>query len=195
VPHLRRDQSSPIQLNVDQVLAALDGLESASLTAGEWDDVAQALDVVMEAHHTTAAEPADQGRLDDVEVRLWNLAFTNQVRSRLGGSRRPAPVVAPTKQSPALPLAGLVCGAALLVLGWLLGGGIVLLGTAALAIFVVGIAVAGTTSVADRRRPSSPGPSPDLTIGVPTATAVRIDQVRQALTLRSTSPPEPPASR
>ena len=186
MPYLRRDQGGTVQLNARQMLAALDSLESASLTSPEWAEVSTALDAVLVLCSSGPLDTPDERRLDEAEVRLRNLAFTNQVRSRLGGSGRPAPVVAPTKQTPALPIAGFVCGGALLVLGWSLGGGIMLAGTAALALFVIGIAVAGTTTVAERRRPPPPDRQRDPTVPPPADVTTRIVAVRGALVGRPT---------
>ena len=61
-----------------------------------------------------------------------------------------AAVVTATKQTSALPAVGAVCGVLLCGLGYLIGGGLVLVATAAFGLFIFGVAVAGTRTNAER---------------------------------------------
>lgn len=127
-----------------------------------------------------ALSTSDGARIEVLESRLNNLAFAGRVRARLGGSGRPAPAVAPTKQSPALPIAGAICGALLLGLGWALGGGVLLIGTGALAVFVLGIALAGTTTVSGRRS-TEPARQPEVLVAPPTRVVSTLADLERAL--------------
>jgi hypothetical protein len=81
---------------------------------------------------------------------LGQVAFEGKVRRRLAGAGSRAALVTATKRSSALPVVGAVCGALLLLLGYLIGGWPVFLGTAVFALFVFGVALAGTMTNAER---------------------------------------------
>jgi hypothetical protein len=59
-------------------------------------------------------------------------------------------VVTATKQTSALPIVGAVCGVLICGLGYLIGGGLVLVATAVFGLFIFGVAVAGTRTNAER---------------------------------------------
>lgn len=124
----------------------LDRLGRSRLTPTEWTRVSDALEQAC-----ADAEAGRTDRLEAVTAELSNTAFGAAVRTRLDRDRTPAPIVVPTKPSRALPVVGAVCGLTLLALGWAMGGQVVLVGTAAFALFILLVAVAGTRSVAARR--------------------------------------------
>jgi hypothetical protein len=128
------------------LLEALVRLEAAKLTSDEWDRVDSA---VRELRGATGSGNR-QRRLASTTT-LVNLGFGAQVRQRLDHPRQQAPVVAPTKPSRALPIVGSLCACLLLALGWALGGGVVLIGTALFAVLILVVAITGTTGFAARR--------------------------------------------
>jgi len=161
-----------------EVQAALDDLVGAALPAATWDrlpgqlrDLGRALDAGDE-HATRAAL-----------VPLSRAVFEAKVRTRLGARRPGANVVIPTKKTPALPAVGAVCGGVLMLLGWQLGGGLMLAATAALALLVLGVAVAGTQANADRaserQARRSSGDEPDDRVAAPGDVRQLIDALRQ----------------
>jgi hypothetical protein len=157
------------------LLATVDRLERASLPAGEWSEV-----VAVAERTTSAIEAGHPDEVDRLAATLSNMAFRSEVRGRLGGRRGPAPVVAPTKQTPVLPVVGLVCGAIVVALGWALGGGPLLVATVVLALFIVGIAVAGTHTVARRRGDAGRSGVPDEEWRIPEQAAVALARLREA---------------
>lgn len=148
----------------------LSDLRRSRLDADEWGDVAGAL-ARLDTSSSGPTEPA---------TTLSNLAFRGRVRRRLDRGRVEAPAVAPTKPTPALPIVGGVCAAILLALGWAIGGPVVLAATAFLAVFVLGVAVAGTHTVANRRRRSAPA-DPTTVSPPPPAVAAELDRHLRAL--------------
>lgn len=129
----------------DEARRALEDLAAARLPAPTWAALPAQLEqlgAALDARNEEASRAA--------LVPVSRAVFEAKVRSRLGQHRPRAAAVIPTKRTPALPAVGAVCGAVLLALGWQLGGGLVLAATAALALFIVGVAVAGMQSNADR---------------------------------------------
>lgn len=129
-----------------EVRAAIDDLLSARLAPPVWDQLVGDLAAMRRALRT-----GDEHAARAALVPLTRAAFESKVRTRLGSRRAPAAVVVPTKRTPALPLVGAVCGVVLMALGWQLGGGLVLAGTGALALLVLGVAVAGMRVGAEPR--------------------------------------------
>ncbi len=166
----------PLSADLRRILS---DLRRSRLDAGEWAEVAEALDRVDPPG--SSAEAGDTG----ATTRLSNLAFQGRVRRRLARDRVEAPAVAPTKSTPALPLVGAVCAVLLLALGWAIGGIVVLTATALLALFVLGVAVAGTHTVTNRRRSSAPA-DPSTVSPPPPAVAARLDRL-----IRSDGPTAP----
>ncbi len=104
-------------------------VETARLQPDDWS----AVDAML------ARIEAGDGGVDELTTYL----FEAKVRTRFSGQRASASLP-PTKQTSVLPLVGLVCGGMLVGVGALLGGGIILVGIAALGLFVFGIAFAGS---------------------------------------------------
>lgn len=153
-----------------EVRDALDQLAAAELPADAWRPLPAQLDQLGEALAT-----GDEQVVRSALVPVGRAVFEAKVRSRLGGTRRSAAAVIPTKRTPALPVVGAVCGGILLFLGWQLGGGLVLGATAALGLFIFGVALAGTRANAERaaaRRARTA--TPDARVSAPEHVARRI---------------------
>lgn len=136
-------------------------MPSPALTA----DVRRCLADLRVTHLAATAWPVVAGDLarlaaaldhgDDAAVRaallpLSQAAFEGKVRGRLAGADRRAAMVSATKPTSSLPVVGAICGVILLVLGYLMGGWLVFAGTAVFALFILGVAVAGTRTNLDR---------------------------------------------
>ncbi len=122
--------------------------------------------------HLAAIESGDLARVDQLSQAM----FEARVRGRFSGPRGSAGV-APTKQTSVLPVVGIVCGALLVGVGALLGGGPILWGIVALGVFVFGIAFAGSR-VAHRPR----GDDADAVepVPIPDQVALRVNAIGRA---------------
>ncbi|MDQ2649936.1 MAG: hypothetical protein M3Z03_10305 [Actinomycetota bacterium] len=160
----------------------LGDLRRIELAAEAWPSVAGDL----------ATLEATIARGDEVALRrallpLTQAAFEGKVRGRLAGADRRAAFVTATKPTSSLPVVGAVCGAILLVLGYLLGGAIGLTVTFLFAVFIFGIAVAGTRTNAERteeRRARRVSPNREATERAPAAVVAAIRQIEAELGLR-----------
>ncbi|MFP3905827.1 MAG: hypothetical protein ACLFWR_02280 [Acidimicrobiales bacterium] len=155
---------------------ALARLDRSRLTPAEWTRVSDALE-----HVCTDLEADRTDRLAAITAELSNTAFGAKVRTRIDRDRTPAPIVVPTKPSRALPAVGAICGLTLLALGWAMGGRVVLVGTAAFALFILVVAVAGTRSVAARRARARPASTQQAGEPVPGPVRSQMDRVRTIL--------------
>lgn len=108
---------------------------------------------------------------------LSQAVFEARVRRRFQGTRAGADVV-PTKQTSVLPWVGLVCGALLVGVGALLGGGVILVGIVVLGAFVFGIAFAGSR-VAHRGPADEHDTDQQAPVPIPDAVALRVDRLRR----------------
>jgi hypothetical protein len=166
----------------DEVRAALGDLRVARLAETAWPAVLGDL-----GRLGSAIERTDQEAVHRALVPLAQVAFEAKVRRRLAGADRRAAVVTATKPTSSLPVVGAVCGAVIMALGYALGGGLVLLGTALFALFIFGVAVAGTRTNAQRTedrwaRRASPT---RMALGpAPAAVREAIDQLEADLRLR-----------
>lgn len=134
----------PPELAAD-VRGALRDLRVARLAPTAWPAVAGDLALLA-----ATLERGDEAGARQALLPLAQVGFEGKVRSRLASADRRAAVVTATKPTSSLPLVGAVCGLLLMGLGYLLGGGLVLLGTALFALFIFGVAVAGTRTNAER---------------------------------------------
>jgi hypothetical protein len=130
---------------VAQVRASLQDLRLARLSATAWPAVAG--DV---ARLAAAVDHADPAAVEQALVPVSRTAYEGKVRRRLAGAGGRAAVVTATKQTSALPIVGAVCGVLICGLGYLIGGGLVLVATAVFGLFIFGVAVAGTRTNAER---------------------------------------------
>jgi hypothetical protein len=164
---------------VDDVLAALRDLRAARLAELAWPAVAGDL-----ARLAATVERADEVATRQALLPIAQLAFEGKVRSRLASADRRAAVVTATKPTSSLPFVGGVCGVLLMGLGYLLGGGLVLAGTALFALFIFGVALAGTRTNAERtadRRARRASPTRAALGPPPTAVLDAIERIEASL--------------
>jgi hypothetical protein len=129
----------------DDIRRVLADLRQARLPDTTWPAVAGDLGVLA-----AAVGRSDPVSVERVLVPLGQVAFEGKVRRRLAGAGNRAAMVTATKRTSSLPAVGVACGGLMLVLGYLIGGTLVLLGTAVFALFILGVAVAGTRTNAER---------------------------------------------
>ena len=130
---------------IAQVRGALVDLRVARLSALAWPAVAGDL-----ARLNAALERGDDQAVEHALLPVAQIAYEGKVRRRLAAAGGRAAMVSATKPTSSLPLVGAGCGALLCVLGYQLGGGLVLVGTALFGLFIFGVAVAGTRTNAQR---------------------------------------------
>ncbi|MBK5222976.1 MAG: hypothetical protein JJE52_08890 [Acidimicrobiia bacterium] len=155
----------------------LDDLVGAMLPPSTWDRLPGQLRDLGRAF-----DAGDEHAVRAALVPLSRAVFEAKVRTRLGQRRPGANVVIPTKKTPALPAVGAVCGGLLMLLGWQLGGGLMLAATAGLALLVLGVAVAGTHTNAERataRQASRGGDDEPERAPAPAVVRELIDNLRQ----------------
>lgn len=114
---------------------------------------------------------------DDVVGQLTTVLFEAKVRTRFSGQRSNAGIP-PTKQTSVLPIVGVVCGGLLFGVGALLGGGVILVGVAALGLFVFGIAFAGSRVAHRDRGPSIEDEVRADPVPVPAEIRRRVERLR-----------------
>jgi hypothetical protein len=127
---------------------------------------------------------------DDLEavrvalVPLSQATFEGKVRGRLAASDRPAAVVVGTKPTRTLPIVGGGSAVILIAIGYLLGGWLVAAATAVLALFVLGVALAGTQTTRRRleqRRTRGLAPTAERTEPAPVVVTHAIAQIEARL--------------
>jgi hypothetical protein len=164
---------------VDGVRGALVDLRRVHLAVSAWPSVAGDL-ARLDAALDHGGEVAARAAL----LPLSQAAFEGKVRGRLAGADRRAAMVTATKQTSSLPLVGAVSGLILMVVGYLLGGWIVLALTAAFALFIFGIAMAGTRTNLDRteeRRARTVAPTREPTEPAPVVVVDAIKRIEASL--------------
>jgi hypothetical protein len=127
----------------DDIRRTLGEIRAARLQPERWTEVADELDALAAAGDDVAVRAA--------LVPLSRVAFEGKVRRTMPAGGKAASL-APTKQTSALPLVGSVCGGLIMAAGWSIGGGVVLAGAGAFALFILGIAVAGSRVAHSRPR-------------------------------------------
>lgn len=158
---------------------SLADLRRAHLAGPAWPAVAGDL-----ARLHAAVDHGDADAVGRALVPVAQAAFEGKVRGRLAGADRRAAFVTATKPTSSLPAVGLVCGSAVLVLGYLLGGRLGLAATAVFACFILGVAVAGTRTNADRteeRRRRRVATTQEVVEPAPTAVVEAIARIEAAL--------------
>jgi hypothetical protein len=155
------------------------------------------LRVVQLASTAWPAVAGDLGKLasavdhgDDTAVRtalipVSQAAFEGKVRGRLAAAGGPSALVAPTKQTSALPVVGALSALVLVVVGYALGGWVVAAGTAVLGVLILVVALAGSRSNLARMaaRRASLAPSAEPTEPAPRMVAEAITQIETLLAL------------
>ncbi len=116
-------------------------------------------------------------------VPLSQATFEGKVRGRLAGAGGRSAMVVGTKPTSALPLVGAVSAIVLIVIGYLLGGLAVAIGTGVLALLIFGVALAGTQTTRERleRRAGTLAPTAEATERAPTVVTDAIGQIERRL--------------
>jgi hypothetical protein len=144
-------------------------LRHAQLAATAWPVVAGDL-----ARLAVAVERGDADLVRASLLPISQASFEGKVRGRLAGADKPAAMVVATKPTSALPAVGAGSAAILILIGFLLGGWVVALGTSLFALFIFGVALAGTRTTKDRldnRRSKGLAPTMEPTEPAPTVVA------------------------
>ncbi len=155
-------------------------LRRVQLAATAWPAVAGDL-----ARLAAAAERGDADAVRSSLVPVSQAAFEGKVRGRLAAADGRAAVVVATKPTSALPTVGAVSAVVLVVIGYLLGGWAVATGAAVFALFIFGVALAGTQTTRyrlEQRRTKGLAPSMEPTERAPTVVTDAITKIEQGLT-------------
>lgn len=162
-----------------EVRHTLADLRVARLAATAWPVVAG--DLGRLAH---ALEHGDHESVRKAIVPISQATFEGKVRGRLAGSNRAAAYVAATKPTSALPAVGAASALILIGVGYLLGGWVVAAGTSVFALFIFGVAYAGSHTNSDRverRQREAMAPTMERTEPVPSVVAEAIDRIESRL--------------
>jgi len=165
---------------VREVHQTLGDLRVAHLAATAWPVVAGDL-----GRLASAVERRDDEAIRKALVPVAQATFEGKVRGRLAGSNRAAAYVTTTKQTTALPAVGLVSAAILIGVGYLIGGWAVAAGTGVLALFIFGVAYAGSHSNRarmERRHAQGLAPTKERTEPVPSVVREAIERIETQLT-------------
>ncbi len=164
---------------VEQVHTSLRDLRVARLSVTTWPAVAGDL-----ARLAAAVDRNDEAAVHHALLPISRLAYEGKVRSRLAGADRRAAMVTATKPTSSLPIVGAVCGLGVMGMGYALGGVPVLIVTALFALFILGIAVAGTRTNAERtedRLARRASPTREALLPAPTAVVEEITVIEARL--------------
>ena len=161
-----------------EVRRTLVDLRRARLASTAWPAVAGDL-----ARLEAAIARDDLDAVRAALVPLSQATFEGKVRGRLAGAGGRPAVVVGTKPSRALPVVGGVSAIVLLVTGYLLGGVPVAAGTTVLAVFVFGVALAGTQTTKERldRRSRTLAPTAEPTEPPPTVVTDALGQIERRI--------------
>lgn len=162
-----------------EVRRTLSDLRVAQLAATAWPVVAGDL-----ARLAVAVERPDADLVRASLVPISQATFEGKVRGRLAGADKPAALVIATKPTSALPVVGAVSAALLIGIGYLLGGWVVAALTSVFALFIFGVALAGTRTTKDRldlRRSQGLAPTMEPTEPAPTVVADALTKIEALL--------------
>jgi hypothetical protein len=149
------------------------------LAATAWPAVAGDL-----ARLAAAIERSDSEAVRATLVPISQATFEGKVRGRLAAADQPAAMVVGTKPTSALPIVGGVSALVLIGIGYLLGGWVVAGLTAVFALFIFGVALAGTRTTKDRidqRRARGLAPTMEPTEPAPTVVTDAIGRIERRL--------------
>lgn len=172
----------PVQLPKEtarEVRQTVADLRVAHLAATAWPVVAG--DVARLVH---ALEHGEVESVRKALIPISQATFEGKVRGRLAGANRAAAYVTATKPTSALPAVGAVSGAILIGIGYLLGGWVVATGAALFALFIFGVAFAGShtnRTRLDQRHAQALAPTKERTEPVPRMVAEAIAKVEALL--------------
>jgi hypothetical protein len=164
----------PVELarEVHRTIADLRGVQ---LAATAWPAVAGDL-----ARLAAAVERDDADAVRATLVPISQATFEGKVRGRLAAADQSAAMVVATKPTRALPIVGAGSAVILIVIGYLLGGWVVAAASALFAVFIFGVALAGTQTTKDRidqRRAKGLAPSMEPTERAPTVVTDAIGKI------------------
>jgi len=157
----------------------LTDLRAAQLAATAWPAVAGDL-----GRLAVGVERADAEVVRSALVPIAQATFEGKVRGRLAGADRRAAMVVATKPTSALPAVGAGSAFVLVLIGYLLGGWLVAALAGAFAVFIFGVALAGTRTTTDRvaqRRSKGLAPSMEPTEPAPIVVADAIARIEELL--------------
>lgn len=162
-----------------EIRRTLADLRAVRLAATAWPAVAGDL-----GRLDAAVERTDDAAVRAALVPVSQAAFEGKVRGRLAAADMPAAMVIATKPTSALPAVGAGSAAILILIGYLLGGPLVAVGASMFALFIFGVAVAGTRTTKDRvdhRRSKGLAPTMEPTEPAPTVVAEAISRIEGLL--------------
>ncbi len=162
-----------------EVRRTLGDLRAAQLAATAWPAVAGDLGRLV-----VGIERCDPDAVGAALVPIGQATFEGKVRGRLAGADRPAALVVATKPTSALPAVGAGSAFVLVLIGYLLGGWLVAALAGFFALFIFGVALAGTRTNTDRidqRRSKGLAPSMEPTEPAPTVVADAIERIEALL--------------
>ena len=167
----------PVEL-AREVRRTLGDLGRTRLAATAWPVVAGDL-----ARLEAAIARDDLDAVRGALVPLSQATFEGKVRGRLAAAGGRSALVVGTKPTSALPAVGGGSAVILIVIGYLLGGWPVAIGTAVLALFIFGVALAGTQTTRERldRRARTLAPTAEPTEPAPTVVTHAIRQIEARL--------------
>ncbi len=154
-------------------------LRRVQLAATVWPAVAGDL-----ARLAAAVERSDVTSVRATLVPISQATFEGKVRGRLAAADHPAALVVGTKPTSALPIVGGVSAVILIGIGYLLGGWVVAGLTAVFAVFILGVALAGTRTTKDRldqRRAKGLAPTMEPTERAPIVVTDAIARIERGL--------------
>jgi len=164
---------------VREVRRTIGDLRGVRLAATAWPAVAGDL-----ARLAAAVERGDDVAARGALVPISQATFEGKVRGRLAAADQPAALVVGTKPTSALPIVGGVSALILVGIGYLLGGWVVAGLTAVFALFIFGVALAGTRTTKDRidqRRAKGLAPTMEPTERAPTVVTDAIGRIERGL--------------
>lgn len=162
-----------------EVRRTLSDLRAVHLATTAWPGVAGNLGKLA-----AAVERADAEVVRTTLNPVAQAAFEGKVRGRLAAADRPAALVIATKQTSALPAVGALSAALLIGIGYLLGGSLVAALAAIFALFIFGVALAGTHTTkehGDQRRRRGLAPTMEPTEAAPVVVADAISRIEALL--------------
>ncbi len=162
-----------------EVRRTLSDLRAVHLAATAWPAVAGDLSWLA-----AAVERADAEVVRTTLNPVAQATFEGKVRGRLAAADSPAALVIATKQTSALPAVGALSAALLIGIGYLLGGSLVAALAAVFALFIFGVALAGTHTTkdhVDQRRRRGLAPTMGPTEAAPVVVADAISRIEALL--------------
>lgn len=162
-----------------EVRRVLGDVAEARLASSAWPAVVTDLDRLRAAIDTAEPEQVTAALLP-----VSRSTFEGKVRGRLAHADGPAAMVVATKPTSALPAVGIVSAALLVGIGYLLGGWAVAALTSVFALFIFGVALAGTHTTKERldqRAVAVPVAAPDPVVTAPPEVAAALADLEERI--------------